>query len=134
MKELNIEARIENLDPVLDFINDEIDKIDCPLKTKKQIDIAAEEIFVNIANYAYDSGTGSALIRIIISDHEVWLEFEDSGKPYNPLEKDDPDISASAEDRAIGGLGILMTKKMMDTVEYQYKDSKNLLKVKKNIS
>jgi anti-sigma regulatory factor (Ser/Thr protein kinase) len=133
MKELNIEARVENLDPVLDFINAELDKINCPLKPKRQIDIVAEEIFVNIAHYAYDSGTGSAIIRVMISGNEVVLEFEDSGKPYNPLEKADPDTTASAEDRSIGGLGIFMTKKMMDTVEYQYKDSKNLLRVKKNI-
>jgi anti-sigma regulatory factor (Ser/Thr protein kinase) len=131
MKELKIEARTESLDKVLDFINVELEAARCPQKIRRQLFIAAEEIFVNIAYYAYGPETGSALVRIKNDKNEIWLEFEDSGKPYNPLEKADPDITASAEERPIGGLGIFMVKKIMDTVEYRHENNKNILKIKK---
>jgi anti-sigma regulatory factor (Ser/Thr protein kinase) len=131
MKELKIEATIENFDNVLDFVNAELETIKCPNKFKQQIAIVVEEIFVNIAHYAYTPATGFAIVRIIASDNEIWLEFEDSGRQYNPLEKADPDITAVTEDRPIGGLGVYMVKQMMDTVEYRYEDKRNLLTVKK---
>jgi anti-sigma regulatory factor (Ser/Thr protein kinase) len=133
MKELKIEARIENLNSVLEFANAELDKTNCPHKIKQQINIVVEEVFVNIAHYAYAPATGFAVIRINASGNEVLFEFEDSGKPFNPLENIDPDITASAEDRSVGGLGIFMVKKMMDTVEYRHEDKRNLLKLKKII-
>jgi amino acid adenylation domain-containing protein len=131
MNELNVEARIENLDKVLDFLNAELEAINCPQKVRKQLFIAAEEIFVNIAYYAYRPETGSALIRINSDENEIWIEFEDSGKPYNPLEKPDPDITVPVEDRPIGGLGIFMVKQIMDLVEYKYENNRNLFKIKK---
>ncbi|MDR2759706.1 MAG: SpoIIE family protein phosphatase, partial [Spirochaetaceae bacterium] len=132
-KELNIEALSKNLDKVLDFVNAELEKMDCPLKTQRQIDIAIEEIFVNIAHYAYNPETGFAVIRIKTGFNEIRFEFEDRGDPYDPLVKSDPDIGASAEDRPIGGLGVFMVKKIMDTVEYRYEGSKNLLALTKTI-
>jgi amino acid adenylation domain-containing protein len=132
-KELKLEAISENLDRVLDFVNAELEKMDCPLKTQMQIDVAIEEIFINIARYAYNPETGLAVIRIRTSPNEIRLEFEDSGVPYNPLGKDDPDIGAPAEDRPIGGLGVFMVKKIMDTVEYRYEGSSNLLSLRKMI-
>ncbi len=131
MKELKIEAKIENLNKVLDFVSAELETLDCLSKTQKQIRIAVEEIFVNIAYYAYKPETGFALIRITSDENEIGIEFEDSGKPYNPLEKDDPDITASIEDRPVGGLGIFMVKQIMDLVEYRHVDNKNILKIKK---
>ena len=130
MKELAIEAKIENLDAVLDFVGAELEAADCPMKAQTQIAIVVEEIFVNIAHYAYGSETGGAVIRVAAGD-EVAIEFEDKGKPYNPLEKDDPDITLAAEEREIGGLGVFMVKKMMDTVEYRREDDKNILTIKK---
>jgi anti-sigma regulatory factor (Ser/Thr protein kinase) len=132
-KEMKLEAISENLDAALDFVNAELEKMDCPPKTQMQIDVAIEEIFVNIARYAYNPETGFAVIRIRTGPNEMRLEFEDLGVPYNPLEKDDPDIGAPAEDRPIGGLGVFMVKKIMDTVEYRYEGSKNLLTLKKTI-
>jgi anti-sigma regulatory factor (Ser/Thr protein kinase) len=132
-KEMKIEAVSENLAAALDFVNTELEKMDCPPKTQMQIDVAIEEIFVNIARYAYKPGTGFAVIRIRTGPNEIRLEFEDRGTPYNPLEKDDPDINIPAEDRPIGGLGVFMVKKIMDTVEYRYEGSKNLLSLKKAI-
>jgi anti-sigma regulatory factor (Ser/Thr protein kinase) len=132
VKELKIEAKIENLDAVLDFINAELDRKNCSMKVQNQIDIAVEEIFVNIAHYAYNPIIGDAIIRIAVSG-EISIEFEDEGKPYNPLEKDDPDITTSAEEREIGGLGIFIAKKIMDTLEYHHKDNKNIFVIKKNL-
>ncbi|MDR2070897.1 MAG: SpoIIE family protein phosphatase [Treponema sp.] len=132
-KELKIEALSENLDRVMDFVNVELEKIDCPPKTQRQIDIAIEEVFVNIAQYAYNPGTGFVVIRIRTGFSEIRLEFEDQGEPYNPLKTADPDISLSAEDRPIGGLGVFMVKKIMDTVEYRCEGSKNLLTLTKMV-
>jgi anti-sigma regulatory factor (Ser/Thr protein kinase) len=132
LKELNIEAKIENLDTVLDFISGELEAVECPLKMQSQIAIAVEEIFVNIAQYAYNPAVGGAVIRVSVGD-EVAIEFEDDGKQYNPLEKVDPDITASVEERDIGGLGIFMVKKIMDAVEYRHDGNKNILLIKKTV-
>ena len=154
MKELIIEAKDENLKTVLDFVRVELEAADCSVKLQKQITVAVGEIFVNIAHYAYNEvsrfaqpsealprstacgsynpETGGAVIRLAVGD-EIRIEFEDSGKPYNPLEKADPDITAGVEEREIGGLGIFMVKKFMDTVEYEYKDGKNILTIKKSL-
>ncbi|MDR2572033.1 MAG: ATP-binding protein [Oscillospiraceae bacterium] len=132
MKELMIEAKIEKLDVVLDFVSAELEAVDCSMKLQMQITVAVEEIFVNIAHYAYDPEEGDVMIRVTVGD-EVIIEFEDSGKPYNPLEKSDPDIAASLEEREIGGLGIFMVKNIMDAVDYRYEAEKNILLIKKVI-
>jgi anti-sigma regulatory factor (Ser/Thr protein kinase) len=132
MKELTIEAIPENLDLVLEFIASELEKSVCTPKLQMQIAIAAEEIFVNIAHYAYNPEIGGAIIRIVVGD-EVVIEFEDKGTPYNPLDKKDPDTTLTAEEREIGGLGIFMVKNIMDAVEYRNVDNKNLLVIKKTI-
>ena len=128
---ITLDATTDNLQTVLDFIDAILDENDCPMKTKLQIDIAVEEIFVNIANYAYVSGTGEATVCAAVEDREVTITLTDSGTPFNPLLKEDPDITLSAEERDIGGLGILMTKKSMDSVSYEYKDQQNTLTLKK---
>lgn len=130
MKELIIDASIDKLDEVLEFVNEVLESSDCNMKVITQINIAVEEIFVNIAHYAYNPAIGGAVIRIAVSD-EVLIEFEDKGKPYNPLLKIDPDIKKSAEERDIGGLGIFMVKKIMDSMEYAHRDNKNILTIRK---
>jgi anti-sigma regulatory factor (Ser/Thr protein kinase) len=130
MKELLIDAKTENLDAVLDFITGELETAECSVKLQNQIAIAVEEIFVNIAGYAYHPEVGGAVIRVTVGD-EIVIEFEDKGKPYNPLEKDDPDITLSAEEREIGGLGVFMVKKIMDSAEYRRKENKNILTIRK---
>ena len=135
MKELFIEAKDENLDKVLAFVDEQLEAYDCPMKTQMQVDIAVEEIFVNIAHYAYVPGVGSATIRAEVSEDPlaVSLTFVDNGMPYDPLAKEDPDITLSADERQIGGLGIFMVKKSMDDVAYEYKDGQNVLTIKKNL-
>lgn len=130
--ELNIAAEIDKLPEVLTFIDQLLEEHDCPPKAQMQIDIAVEELFVNIAHYAYPDGSGSVNIRADFSEEDVAITFTDSGIPYDPLKKPDPDITLAAEERQIGGLGIFMSKKLMDDITYAYEDDKNILTIKKS--
>ena len=136
MKELKIDATIQNLDEVLAFLDGELEAMECGMKEQIQLDVAVEEIFVNIASYAYTDGTGTANIRIEYSEEDSTLSitFKDRGIPYNPLEKEDPDVTLSAEERGIGGLGIYMVKKSMDDVIYRYENGYNTLTLVKKLS
>lgn len=135
MKEITVPAALGELDRVTDFINEELEAQGCPLKAQMQIDIAVEEIYVNIAHYAYHPGVGEATVRCAVGGDplQVEIQFLDSGTPYNPLAKEDPDTSLPAEERQIGGLGIYMVKKSMDHITYNYGDGKNVLTIKKNL-
>ena len=133
--EMDIEAVTENLPDVLAFVDGRLEHIGCPIKTQMQIDVAVEEIFVNIASYAYAPEKGNATVRVEVLENPlmVSITFIDRGIPYDPLAKKDPDVSLTAEERDIGGLGIFMTKKIMDDVVYEYRDGKNILTLKKNL-
>ena len=135
MKELTIAATVENIETVTDFVNEQLEALDCPMKAQMQIDIAIDELFGNIAHYAYNPDVGDATVRVeVIEDPlSVVITFIDKGVPYDPLAKADPDIALSAEERQIGGLGIFMVKKTMDDITYEYKDGQNILKIKKHI-
>ena len=135
MKELNIAATVENIDTVTDFVNEQLEALDCPMKAQMQIDIAIDELFGNIAHYAYNPEVGDATVRVevIESPMAVVITFIDKGVPYDPLAKADPDTTLSAEERAIGGLGIFMVKKTMDEITYEYKDGQNILAIKKSL-
>ena len=128
-------AILENIEVVTDFVNEQLEALDCPMKAQMQIDIAIDELFGNIAHYAYNPEIGQATVRVeVIEDPlAVTITFIDNGVPYNPLEKEDPDTSLSAEEREIGGLGIYMVKKSMDDITYEYKDGQNILAIKKNL-
>ena len=135
MKELTLTAKTENIEKITAFVDGQLEMYACPPTAKIQIDIAIDELFGNIAQYAYNPGEGPATVRVEVTENplSVILTFIDKGVPYNPLEKSDPDISLSAEDRQIGGLGIYMVKKTMDEIVYEYKDGQNILKVKKSL-
>lgn len=133
MKTLIIEASNDNLYTVNEFIDSFLENEGCSLKTQTQIDLCVEEIFVNIANYAYGEGKGNAEISVENNDGKVTITFTDSGIAYNPLEKSDPDTTLSADERQIGGLGIFLVKKNMDSVSYEYKDNKNIFSMTKQI-
>ena len=134
MKELTIAATVENIEVVTDFVGEQLEAYDCPMKVQMQINIAIDELFSNIAHYAYNPETGDATVRVeVIEDPlSVTITFIDKGIPYDPLKKEDPNITLSAEERQIGGLGIFMVKKTMDDITYEYKDGQNILKIKKN--
>lgn len=133
MRELTVEASLENIGTVTAFINGQLEGYGCPVKVRMQIDVAIDELFGNIAHYAYNPDTGPATVQVEVRQNplEVIITFIDNGIPYNPLEKADPDITLSAEEREPGGLGIYMVKKTMDNISYEYKDGQNILKIKK---
>lgn len=134
MKELTVEAIVEQIETVTEFVNAELEKLDCPMKARIQLDIAIDEIVSNIAYYAYGEKTGSVTVRIeaLQKENGVQLMFLDSGVPYDPLTRQDPDISAEIEDRKEGGLGIFLVRKTMDDMKYEYKDGQNCLTIRKS--
>ena len=133
MKEITLTATLENIEVVTKFVDEQLEELDCPMKAQMQIDIAIDELFSNIARYAYVPNVGEATVRVQSSDDPltVIITFIDKGVPYNPLEKEDPDTTLSADDRQIGGLGIYMVKKSMDSMEYEYRNGQNILSIKK---
>lgn len=135
MKELTIDATIENIPIVTDFVNEQLGGLGCSVKIQRQIDIAIDELFGNIALYAYNPETGTATVCVELTEEPlaVIITFINNGVPYDPLKKDDPDIALSAEEREIGGLGIYMVKKSMDGISYEYKDGKNILSIMKKL-
>ena len=135
MEELTVTAKIENIETITRFVDEQLASYQCPKKAQLQIDIAIDELFGNIAHYAYHPEEGPATVRVEVTEHplSVILTFIDNGVPYNPLEKADPDTSLSAEEREIGGLGIYMVKQTMDEILYEYKDGQNILTVKKSL-
>ena len=135
INEIVIDANTDKLDEVIEFVDAHLEEYDCSMKTQMQIDIAVEEVFVNIANSAYNTDIGKATIRVEISGDPIVIKitFLDNGTPYDPLAKEDPDVTLSAEDRKIGGLGIFMTKKSMDNIQYEYKNGQNILTIEKNL-
>lgn len=135
MKELTINATVENITQVTAFVDEELEALGCPLKAQMQIDIAIDELFGNIAHYAYNPEVGPATVRVEVVENplSVVVTFIDKGIPYDPLAREDPDVDLSLEDRQIGGLGIYMVKKSMDEISYEYKDGQNILRIKKKI-
>ena len=130
-----VNADVNELQHVLDFVEECMQGIDCPPKAMMQINVSVEEIFVNIAHYAYSDKTGEAVIEVEIDDEPktVTITFIDSGVKYDPLAKPDPDVTLSAKERKIGGLGIFMTKKFMDELSYEYRDGQNVFSMKKKL-
>lgn len=133
MKELVLQASADRLEEVQEFVRGEMEAAGSSFKAISQVEIAVEEIYINIANYAYSSGEGEAVIRCETGGEKpkVTIQFVDAGTPFDPLAKEDADISLSAEERSIGGLGILMVKKLMDEVTYCYEEGKNILTIAK---
>lgn len=133
--EINVKASLENLQEVIAFVDGFVEELGASMKAQMQIDVAVEEIFVNIASYAYAPDTGDAVISVETDTEkkQVLITFKDSGVPYNPLEKEDPDVTLSADERGIGGLGIFMVKKSMDDMRYERKDGCNVLTIVKGV-
>ena len=129
-RSLELDAQRSLLEPLLDVVSRDLTDGGCPEDKIEIIRICVEEIFINIASYAYPENDGAVQIEEEVESQAISILFADEGLPYNPLEKEDPDITASAQDREIGGLGIFMVKQMADDVKYEYKDGKNCLFMK----
>jgi len=134
MIEKVFDAERDLLHDVLAFTEGELEKHDCNPKTLMMISIMVEEIDINIASYAYKGmEKGKAIISMDFDGDTMWIQFVDTGAEFNPLAKEDPDITLAAEDRDIGGLGIYMVKQTMEDVKYERKDGKNIFSFRKNI-
>ncbi len=128
-------AKIGALSDVLGFVDQTLESYECPMKIQTAICVAIEEVFVNVAHYAYGDGEGDMTLGIGFDaeSREITFRMTDKGIPFDPLKKPDPDITLSAEEREIGGLGIFITKKTMDTVTYAYENGENILTMIKKI-
>ena len=135
MKSLTVPAREECVDEVLAFVGRELESCDCPMKERYEIELAIEEIFVNIASYAYKPVEGEAEVRCeaLRDPTRVVIQFLDKGRPYDPLGREDPDTSLKALEEREGGLGILLVKRTMGNVSYAYENGKNILTIQKEI-
>ncbi len=136
MKELVVEADVNNLFEVQMFIDEQLEEAGCSMPAQIAIDVAVEELFVNIASYAYGEEIGVAVVQVSVHEDPLSVEitFMDNGEQYDPLAKPDPDTTLSVDERKKGGLGIFMVKNSMDDINYEYKDGKNILTIKKNLN
>lgn len=135
MKELTVDATLESIPVITAFVDEQLEAYDCPMKAQAQIDIAIDELFSNIVHYAYHPGVGPATVCVEVLEEplSVVITFIDQGIPYDPLAKADPDVTLDAQDRDIGGLGIYIVKKNMNEITYEYKDGKNILRIRKDL-
>ena len=127
MQRLRVEAQCQRLDQVLDFVNAQLEPWDCPMKIMTLIGVCVEEIFVNIAHYAYPQGGGWAEIYCQAGPCRVEISLEDEGVAFDPLSRTAPDVTLDAQARQIGGLGIFMVKRSMDQVSYCRQAGRNKL-------
>ena len=134
-REVTLPAKVESITAVTAFLEQELDAIGCPVKEKMQICVAADEIVTNIAMYAYTPGSGELTVRFAFDEEHRTAEitFTDEGIPFDPLQKEDPDVTLSADKRQIGGLGIFLVKKTMDGMAYRREGGKNILTIRKII-
>ncbi len=131
MDEFEISASIESLHKIDDFISSRLEEAGCPMKTLMKIEIIVDEICGNIVRYS-----GASFIRVSFEkseDNTVTLTFTDDGTPYDPLSAKEPDITASFDDRPIGGLGIFIVRNTMDKLRYENKNGQNILTAEKKI-
>ena len=135
VESLKVMAKTDQLDTVTDFVEEKLALYDCPMRTMLQLRLAIEEIFVNIASYAYSPAEGEAEVRcgVLEDPLRVVIQFLDSGRPFDPLAREDADTSAEGLMSREGGLGILLVKKTMDDVQYSYEDGKNILTIVKKL-
>ena len=135
MKKITLPAIVENIETVTDFVNAYLDKAGCSMKVQMQITVVIDEIFSNIAHYAYVPSVGDVTVRVEVNKETgvLMLSFEDRGVAYNPLVKKDPDVTLSAEERQIGGMGIFIVKKLMDDITYEYVEGCNVLTMWKKL-
>ncbi len=134
-KSMRLDTLMENLDVLTRFVDSELEAAGCPDRVQYQIDIVLDEIFSNIVTYAYPNERGTAVVQVEFAEapSAVRITFQDSGVPFNPLETAEPDITKSAEERSIGGLGIYIVKKTMDEVIYSRENGKNILTIEKRL-
>ena len=132
MNQIAIKSNEDNLDFVLSKFDEALEDYNLPVKFKLQLELVLEELFINICNYAFED-EGEIIIQHFVEDNplRIIINFIDEGVPFNPLEKEMPDLSLSAEDRELGGLGLTIVRKNVDFIEYHYENNKNILTIQK---
>lgn len=135
MAQMTFPATLENIEAATDFMNGILESADCPMRTQMKLAVALDELMSNVARYAYAPGTGDVTVSVEVLEEpkRAVITLTDSGIPYDPLQKEDPDVTLSAEERGIGGLGIYIVKQSMDGMTYEYRDGQNVLTIVKNI-
>lgn len=135
MAQMTFPATLENIEAATDFMNGILESADCPMRTQMKLAVALDELMSNVARYAYAPGTGDVTVSVEVLEEpkRAVITLTDSGVPYDPLQKEDPDVTLSAEERGIGGLGIFIVKQSMDSMTYEYRDGQNVLTIVKNI-
>ena len=134
---ITLEATVRNLNLIMAFLDERLDAWGCPMRKRMAIELAVEEVYVNIANYAYAPGSGEATMRAELETSDaartIVITFIDQGIPFNPLTSEEPDVSLPVDERKIGGLGIFLVKKTMNAVEYRYENGSNILTIRKKM-
>ena len=135
MTELRLPAVVENIPRVIQFIEEQLEAVDCGMKAQTQISVAVDELMANVVSYAYTHGAGEVTVRFELDEatRQAAVTFIDTGMPFNPLKRPDPDVTLSAKERPIGGLGIFLVKKTMDDVRYEFSHGRNILTILKKI-
>ena len=136
MDQITVSASVEQVGMVIRFVNERLDAVGCSARIKVQVDVAVDEIFSNIAHYAYTPEPGPATIQVEVEEKPpcVIITFIDHGTPYDPLSDERPDTTRLPKTkRPIGGLGLFLVKKTMDDVSYTYRDGQNILSIRKKI-
>ena len=136
MDQITVDADVQQVQTVTRFVNERLEALGCSERIKYQVDMAIDEIFSNIANYAYNPETGPATVMVEVEEEplSVVIAFADHGVPYDPLAEERPDYSGLPKaERPIGGLGLFMVKRIMDDISYEYRDGQNILTIRKKI-
>ena len=125
---------VEEVPKLAAFVDEICEAAGMDMSTTMQMNLAIEEAVVNVMEYAYPAGSRGE-VRIEAQIHDSYVEFtlSDDGTPFNPTEKGDVDTTLPAEQRSIGGLGIMLVKHYMDKIKYKYVDRQNILILRKNL-
>ena len=133
VEKLTVKAEISSIEQATAFVEERLERDGCPMKAQMQLAVAIDEILSNIASYAYGPEGGEATLEYEHGEGRVKLTFTDSGRPYDPLGREDPDTTLPAEEREPGGLGIFMVKRTMDDCGYEYRDGRNVFWIVKKV-
>lgn len=135
MKEITLKARIENISVVTGFIDEALEALGCSMKAQMQIDVAIDELFGNIARYAYNGAEGDVTVALDYEEdtRTALITFLDRGEPFDPTATLEPDVNVPAAERQVGGLGIFLVRKTMDGMDYAYENGQNVLTIRKKI-
>ena len=133
--EKTMQASLESIPEITGWVDQLLTKAGCTVKARRQIDVALDEILSNIARYAYPDGEGSMTVEIDMDEETglLCLTFRDEGIPFDPLGKEEPDVTLGVRERAVGGLGIFLVKKMMDKVSYRREGKEKILSLYKKV-